>query len=68
VRLERLVRFRGMTEETARARFAAQATDEQRRAVADIVIENDGTPAELRATVDAVWERLVHERAARGGR
>ena len=68
VRLDRLVRFRGMTEETARARFAAQATDEQRRAVADIVIENDGTPAELRAVVDAVWERLVHERAARGGR
>jgi predicted RNA-binding protein with RPS1 domain len=68
VRLDRLVRFRGMTEETARARFAAQATDEQRRAVADIVIENDGTPAELRAAVDAVWERLAHERAARGGR
>jgi dephospho-CoA kinase len=68
VRLDRLVRFRGMTEETARARFAAQATDEQRRAVADIVIENDGTPAELRAAVDAVWERLMHERAARGGR
>ena len=68
VRLDRLVRFRGMTEETARARFAAQATDEQRRAVADIVIENDGTPAELRAVVDAVWERLTHERAARGGR
>jgi dephospho-CoA kinase len=68
VRLDRLVRFRGMTEETARARFAAQATDEQRRAVADIVIENNGTPAELRAAVDAVWERLAHERAARGGR
>ena len=30
--------------------------------------ENNGTPAELRAAVDAVWERLVHERAARGGR
>ena len=69
VRLDRLVRLRGMTEETARARFAAQATDEQRRAVADVVIENDGTLAELQAKVDTVWrERIEPQRAARGGR
>ena len=40
-RLDRLVRLRGMTPEEARARIAAQATDEQRRAVADVAIVND---------------------------
>ena len=54
-RVERLVRERGMTEADARARMAAQAGDEQRRAVADIVIENDGTLAELHGVVDAIW-------------
>jgi dephospho-CoA kinase len=71
-RLERLRRDRGMSEDAARARFAAQATDEQRRAVADVVIENEGTWEELRAAVDAAWADIVlpkaHERAARGSR
>lgn len=59
-RLSRLRRDRGMTEEEARARIRAQATDEQRRAVADIVLVNDGTLDDLRAQVDAAWhERLV---------
>jgi dephospho-CoA kinase len=58
-RLERLVGQRGMPIEDARARMANQATDEQRRAVADIVIENDGTLSDLRAAVDAAWARLV---------
>jgi dephospho-CoA kinase len=64
VRLDRLVRLRGMTEEAARARFAAQATDEQRRAVADVVIENNGTPEELVAAVDAVWRDTIQPAAA----
>jgi dephospho-CoA kinase len=60
LRLARLVGERGMSEEEARARMAAQASDEQRRAVADIVIENDGTLGELRESVDAAWrERLL---------
>jgi dephospho-CoA kinase len=54
-RIDRLVHARGLSEADARARIAAQATDEQRRAVADIVIENDGTLAELNAKVDALW-------------
>jgi dephospho-CoA kinase len=57
-RLARLVGQRGIPEEDARARIANQATDEQRRAVADIVIENDGSLEELRAAVDAAWARL----------
>ncbi len=59
VRLRRLVEQRGMTEETVRARFAAQATDEQRRAVADVEILNEGTLDELNATVDAVWQQAI---------
>jgi dephospho-CoA kinase len=63
-RISRLMRSRGMTAEEARARMAAQATDEQRRAVADIVIVNDGTEAELREAVEAVWRELPHGPAA----
>jgi dephospho-CoA kinase len=58
VRLPRLV-ARGLTEDDARARIAAQATDEQRRAVADVVLHNDGTPEELRAQVDRFWSARV---------
>jgi dephospho-CoA kinase len=54
-RVRRLVRDRGMAEDEARSRIAAQATDEQRRAVADIVLDNEGTLADLRAAVDRVW-------------
>jgi dephospho-CoA kinase len=46
--------------EDARARIAAQATDEQRVAAADVLLDNSGGLAELRAAVDALWEdRLV---------
>ncbi|MEU3446744.1 dephospho-CoA kinase [Streptomyces thermolilacinus] len=63
-RLERLVRLRGMTESEARARMAAQATPEQRRAVADYVIDNDGPLEALEPRVRKVWEQLK-DRAAR---
>ncbi|MDH6109904.1 dephospho-CoA kinase [Kitasatospora sp. MAP12-15] len=59
VRVERLVRLRGMAEAEARSRMAAQATREQRLAVADLVIDNNGTPAELEAQVKQVWDRLT---------
>lgn len=59
VRLERLVRTRGMTEAEARSRMAAQATREQRLAVADLVIDNNGTPQELEAQVAKVWAQLT---------
>jgi dephospho-CoA kinase len=58
VRLERLA-GRGMPAEDARARMATQATDEQRRAAATYVIENDGTLDDLRAQVDAIWADLT---------
>ncbi|MFM9443973.1 dephospho-CoA kinase [Streptomyces acidiscabies] len=56
--LDRLVRLRGMTEDDARARMAAQATREKRRAVADIVIDNDVPLAELERRVREVWGEL----------
>ena len=57
-RVARLVQ-RGLTAEDARARMAAQATDEQRRAVADVVLDNSGTLEELEAQVDRFWADRV---------
>jgi dephospho-CoA kinase len=57
-RIERLMRDRGMSRTEAQSRIAAQATDEQRHAVADIEIHNDGTLEQLRSEVDAIWARL----------
>ncbi|GAB2709164.1 dephospho-CoA kinase [Kitasatospora kifunensis] len=59
VRLERLVELRGMAAAEAKARMAAQATREQRLAIADLVVENNGTEAELAAQVRTVWQRLT---------
>jgi dephospho-CoA kinase len=64
VRIERLARDRGMSAAEARSRIAAQATDAQRAAAADVVIDNDATPAELDARVDEVWRDLVEPRLA----
>lgn len=58
LQLDRLVRLRGMTEADARARIAAQATREQRLAVADLVIDNSGTLEQLAAQVDVLWAEL----------
>jgi dephospho-CoA kinase len=60
-RLARLV-DRGLAEDDARARIAAQATDEQRRAVADVVLDNSGTQEELAAQVDRFWAEHVVSR------
>jgi dephospho-CoA kinase len=60
--IDRLVRLRGMTEDDARARMAAQATRDDRRKIADIVIDNDVPLPELRRRVHEVWEELA-ERA-----
>ncbi|MFE6283940.1 dephospho-CoA kinase [Streptomyces sp. NPDC057877] len=62
--LDRLVRLRGMTEDDARARMAAQATREQRLKIADIVIDNDVPLADLQRRVKDVWADLVHRAQA----
>lgn len=56
--LRRLVELRGMTEADARARIAAQAPLEDKLAVADHVIWNEGTLEELTAEADRVAEDL----------
>ncbi|MET9257137.1 dephospho-CoA kinase [Streptomyces sp. NPDC003717] len=65
--LDRLTRLRGMTEQDARARMAAQATREQRREIADIVVDNDVPLERLRERVGEVWAELADRaRAGRG--
>jgi dephospho-CoA kinase len=62
---DRLVRLRGMSPQEAESRMAAQATREQRLAVADLVIDNDGPMEALEPQVRAVWRKLVERAAAR---
>ena len=62
--VERLAGQRGMPPDQARARMAAQASREQRLAVADIVIDNSGSLDDLARRVADVWACLQH-RAAR---
>jgi dephospho-CoA kinase len=59
VRVRRLVEQRGMPEEDARARIAAQATDEQRRTVADVWVDNTGRPEELVQRADDLWDNRI---------
>jgi dephospho-CoA kinase len=56
--VERMLRDRGMTREDAESRIAAQATREQRRAIATYVIENTGTREDLRQRVTEVFAQL----------
>jgi len=67
VRLERLVSLRGLPREQAEARIRSQVPDEERRAMADVVIDAGGTLEHTLQQVDALWERLVAQRAV-GGR
>jgi len=66
IRLARLA-DRGLPERDARARMAAQASDEQRRAVAHEVISNNGSRETLAGQVTALWRRLVARRDAAVG-
>ncbi|RLP93047.1 dephospho-CoA kinase [Micromonospora sp. BL4] len=58
-RLERLARDRGMDRAEAERRIAAQADDAGRRAVADVVLTNDGSLAALHAEVDTLWRQRL---------
>lgn len=59
VQVERMLRDRGWSEEDARARIGAQASREDRRAIATYVIENTGTLEDLRRKVIEVVDRLT---------
>ncbi|WP_066912790.1 dephospho-CoA kinase [Millisia brevis] len=64
VRLRRLVDSRGLDEADAKARIAAQATDVQRREVADIALDNNGSPETLVAAVRQLWSERLEPFAA----
>jgi dephospho-CoA kinase len=61
MRLERLVRTRGLSETEAMDMIAAQMPAELKRARADFVIDNTGSLAELEARVEEVWDSLLAE-------
>lgn len=63
VAVARLMEFRGFTEDDARARVAAQISREERRVIADVVIDNGGTLDQLEAQIDGVWAWLEELRA-----
>ncbi len=65
LRLERLVRDRGLHEAEAMDMIAAQMPAELKRARSDHVIDNTGTIDDLRLRVDEVWDALVGDAAAR---
>jgi dephospho-CoA kinase len=58
IQAERLGRYRGMSREQAMARMAAQASREQRLAIADILIDNSGSLAELDHQIRELWPEL----------
>ena len=59
-RIARLIETRGMSREQAASRIAAQATDEQRWAAADVLIVNESGLDELHDQIDRLWrERLL---------
>jgi dephospho-CoA kinase len=59
LRVKRLIEHRGFNEEDARARIAAQAIEEQRRAVADVWLDNTGSTEELAEQARELWYQRI---------
>jgi len=59
VAIDRLVRLRGMGRADAEARVAAQVSREERRDLADAVIDNSSTVEHLADQVDRLWDRVI---------
>lgn len=64
LRVARLIEYRGFSEQDARARIATQASEEQRRAVADVWLDNSGTAGELVEAARALWHDRIQPFAA----
>lgn len=58
-RVARLLQYRGMSEADARARIAAQATEPQRRDVADVWLDNSGDPDQLAEQALELWHQRI---------
>lgn len=59
LRVKRLIEYRGFTEQDARARIAAQSTEEQRRAVADVWLDNSGSAGALVEQARGLWHGRI---------
>lgn len=57
-RIRRMTELRGMTADEATRRIASQASDDERRAIADLVVDTNGTLEDTLAQADALWENL----------
>jgi dephospho-CoA kinase len=64
LRVSRVASDRGLSPDEVRGRMAAQATDEQRAEVADVLIDNDGSLAELEPQVERLWSDLMARASA----
>lgn len=58
VRMQRLINIRGMSGDEAAKRIANQASDDERRAIADVVIDTGGSMEHTIEQTDALWRRL----------
>ncbi len=58
-RIDRLIELRGMTREDAARRIRAQASDDARLAIADVVIDTEGSLESTGKQVDALWSRIL---------
>lgn len=67
-RSDRLVALRGLTAVEAQHRLASQATETERLAIADVVIDSDGSLEETLGQADSLWESLAERRSSGSGR
>lgn len=63
VRLQRLVQLRGMDEADARQRILRQASDDQRKSIADVVLDNSGTPEEFEERFEEAFQSVIQPAA-----
>ncbi|GAB3131579.1 dephospho-CoA kinase [Marisediminicola antarctica] len=64
-RIRRMVEIRGMSRDDVERRLRSQASDDERRAIAHVVIDNTGTIEQTRAQVDALWETVAGSAAGK---
>ena len=61
IRVERLVEHRGMDRAAAERRVASQAAEEERRAIADFVVDSGDSLEDTTARADEIWFALVEK-------
>ncbi len=67
IRVRRLVERRGLTPEQAQQRVDAQASDDERRALADVVIDASGEESETLEQAERLWSLLLTRKSVGGG-